>query len=149
MAKSDIFHFPVKTFWSLCGAFPVRRGYGDEAAFVTARSVLAAGGAVLIYCEGTRSRDGSLAARPRTGIGRLALETGAPVVPVAINETHRIREWRKGSIPRVRVQYGQARTYDRLEAPSREQTMVVAHDIFGRIGDLHRASKVQEDSRGG
>ncbi len=139
MAKSELFHFPVRRFWSHCGAFPVRRGWGDEEALATARSVLDGAGAVLIYCEGTRSKDGSLASRPRTGIGRLALETGAPVLPVAINWTHRLSVWRGG----IRVKYGKAEHYGKIENPTRDQGKAVSAEIFRRIEDLYRPSDPQ------
>ena len=83
------------------GVFPVRRGYRDEEAFVTADGILARGGAIVMYCEGGRSRTGELSAEPRRGIGRLALESGAPVVPVAIHGSSHVRNWRRGQFPKV------------------------------------------------
>ena len=47
-------------------------------------TILGRGGTIAMYCEGGRSRTGKLAEQAKRGIGRLALETGAPVVPVAI-----------------------------------------------------------------
>lgn len=82
------------------GAFPVARGERDEEALATARAVLARGEVLAIFPEGTRVRSGPLG-RPRPGIGALAMETGAPVVPVAlVNSEHVRRGWR---IRRVRV----------------------------------------------
>src|SRR5690349_21262746 len=79
MAKSQIFHNPVLAFiLSHGGAFPVRRGTHDEETFITANSILEQGGVVLLYPEGGRSRSGR-PGRPRRGVGRIALESGAPV----------------------------------------------------------------------
>ncbi|MFA9401259.1 MAG: lysophospholipid acyltransferase family protein [Acidobacteriota bacterium] len=71
---------------SRCGAFPIRRGEADEMAIETAESVLARGGTVCIFPEGTRIRTGSLAV-PKSGVGRLALRSGAAAVPVAVSGT--------------------------------------------------------------
>src|SRR5918997_2561853 len=85
MAKSQLFVPPMQFIYTHGGVFPVRRGYQDEVAFVTANSILQRGGAIVMYCEGGRSRTGELSEQPKRGIGRLALESGAPVVPVAIH----------------------------------------------------------------
>ena len=53
-----------------------------QEAFITAFTILARGGAIVMYCEGGRSRTGAVGERARPGIGRLALESGAPVVPI-------------------------------------------------------------------
>ncbi|CAM4068585.1 1-acyl-sn-glycerol-3-phosphate acyltransferase [Nocardiopsis gilva] len=98
LAKSDYFAGPgVKgrlsrlTFNAL-GAVPVRRGTAREAidALELGLKVLRDGEAFAIYPEGTRSRDGRLY-RGRTGVAHLALESGAPVVPVALSGTERIQ----------------------------------------------------------
>jgi hypothetical protein len=76
------------------GAFPVDRGAGDGDAMATARAILARGDCVVVFPEGTRVRSGPLGA-PRRGVGRLALETGVPVAPVAvIGSEHVRRGWR-------------------------------------------------------
>ena len=58
------------------GVFPVRRGHHDEEAFKTAHAILERGGIVVMYAEAGRSRSGELG-KPRHGLGRLALESGA------------------------------------------------------------------------
>src|SRR5207244_6298622 len=82
MAKSQLFKRPMQFIYTHGGVFPVRRGARDEETFVTAEMILARGGTVAMYCEGGRQRSGKLAEQAKRGIGRLALETGAPVVPI-------------------------------------------------------------------
>jgi 1-acyl-sn-glycerol-3-phosphate acyltransferase len=67
------------------GAFPIDRGTGDAAAMDTARAILQRGDCVVVFPEGTRIRRGPLR-EPKRGIGRLALETGAPVEPESASE---------------------------------------------------------------
>ncbi len=107
MSKSQFFgRNPLVSYlFRVSGHFPVRRGRADEEAFVTAHSILRRGGCVGIYAEGGRSRSGGLG-EPRPGIGRLALESGAPVVPVAIHGSLAVRGWRRGRFPRIMVSYG-------------------------------------------
>jgi len=71
------------------GVIPVDRDGDVSAALDAAEAILRDGGAVGIFPEGTRSRDGQLG-RGRTGAARLAAATGAAVVPVAIRETDRV-----------------------------------------------------------
>jgi len=70
MAKSQLFTPPMQWIYSHGGVFPVRRGYQDEEAFITAGGILERGGAIVMYCEGGRSRTGEMSAQPRRGIGR-------------------------------------------------------------------------------
>ena len=134
MAKSQLFDHPVLTAILVHGgAFPVRRGHRDDESMATARSILERGGMVLVYPEGGRSRDGKLgSARP--GIGRLALETGAPVVPVAIHGSLAIRRRR---LPRVTVEYGEAMTFPRAEAPARAEQQAAADRIFAAVREMY------------
>src|SRR5271156_2803120 len=78
MAKSQLFKRPMQFIYTHGGVFPVRRGARDDETFVTAETIIAKGGAVAMYCEGGRSRTGRLGEQAKRGIGRLALDTGAP-----------------------------------------------------------------------
>lgn len=84
MAKSELFsnRFGSRVLRGV-GAFPVERGAGDRDAIRFSRELLARGDAMIMFPEGTRSRDGML--RPFfTGAGLLALEPGVTVVPAAL-----------------------------------------------------------------
>jgi 1-acyl-sn-glycerol-3-phosphate acyltransferase len=138
MGKSQLFGSgPFSWIFSHGGVFPVRRGHQDEEAFISAFQILERGGAVVMYCEGTRSRDGRLADKPRPGIGRLALESGAPVVPTAILGSHQVRNWKKLHFPKVTAQFGRPFRFEVVRETTREQQQEAADYIFGRIRALH------------
>ena len=138
MAKSQMFGSgPLSWIYSHGGVFPVRRGHHDEAAFTTAFRILDRGGVVGMYVEGGRTRTGAIAAEAKPGIGRLALESGAPVVPVAILGSHRVRNWTRLRFPNVIVQYGPAVAFERVERSTREQQQQAAALILERIRRLH------------
>ncbi len=86
VAKAEYFDDP-KTAWFFraVGQIPIRRegGSASEGALAAARGVLEGGGVFGIYPEGTRTRDGYLH-KGKTGVARLALSTGAPIVPVGL-----------------------------------------------------------------
>jgi 1-acyl-sn-glycerol-3-phosphate acyltransferase len=101
----------VALFFRLIDAVPVRRENRRDsmASLETALQVLRDGSAFGIYPEGTRSRDGRLY-RGRTGVGWLALASGAPVVPVAVTGTDRVQPVGSRSlrVHPVRVRFGPA-----------------------------------------
>jgi 1-acyl-sn-glycerol-3-phosphate acyltransferase len=138
MAKSQLFAPGVASYvFSHGGVFPVRRGVADEEAFTTAFAVLDRGGALGMYCEGGRSRNGELAQHARPGIGRLALESGAPVVPVAILGSHQVRNWKRLQFPKVTVRYGEPFRFEAQPSPSRDQQQQAADLILDRVRVLH------------
>src|SRR5215204_413301 len=110
------------------GAYPVRRGQSDEQTLITSREVLERSGAVCIFPEGTRHRTGSLA-RPKRGFGRLALETGAAVLPVAVHGSEQVRRGWKIRPKKVKVRMGRALTFPRTEDPS----PALANSVGARI----------------
>ena len=122
---------PMQFIYKHGGVFPVRRGYRDEEAFITAHSILERGGLIVMYCEGGRSRTGKLSEQPKRGIGRLALESGATIVPVAIHGSSRVRNWKKPAVPEG---HGPVRRADALRGGStsrrNDQQQQAADEIF-------------------
>jgi len=102
---------------SRLGAFPIRRGESDELAMETGRLAVQRGGTVCIFPEGTRIRRGTLAA-PKRGVGRLALQTGAPVVPTAVFGSEHVRRGWRLRPRQVRVRLGKAMTFPTVDEPS-------------------------------
>jgi 1-acyl-sn-glycerol-3-phosphate acyltransferase len=137
MAKSQLFKPPMQFIYTHGGVFPVRRGARDEETFITARAILERGGAITMYCEGGRSRTGNVGEQAKRGIGRLALETGAPVVPIAIYGSSRVRNWKRLQFPKVTVQYGEPIRWEQTEEPTREQQQAVADQILLEIRALY------------
>jgi hypothetical protein len=93
------FKGPLGWLFLRLGAFPVRRGEADAEALETARAILAAGGLVVVFPEGTRVEQPDALGSPHHGAGRLALESEAPIIPAAITGTSHL--WR-GAIPRLK-----------------------------------------------
>jgi 1-acyl-sn-glycerol-3-phosphate acyltransferase len=137
MAKSQLFKPPMEWIYSPGGVFPVRRGYADEEAFITANSILDRGGCIAMYSEGGRSRTGQLSDNVRPGIGRLALQSGATVVPLAIHGSSRVRNWKRLRFPKVTVLYGDPIRWERIAEPNREQQQQVADAIFAEVRKLY------------
>ncbi|TDD91613.1 1-acyl-sn-glycerol-3-phosphate acyltransferase [Saccharopolyspora karakumensis] len=123
-----------KWLFSSLGAIPVERGRGRAAmeAIGAAEEVLRNGGAFGIHPEGTRSPDGRLY-RGRTGVARLTLNTGAPVVPVALTGTDKLQP-RGTKIPRlakVTVRFGDPLDFTRYSGM--EASLPVLRSITDEI----------------
>jgi 1-acyl-sn-glycerol-3-phosphate acyltransferase len=118
VAKRELFKNPLVGWFLNCmGAFPVRRGQSDEESVKTSLQLLADGKAVVMFPEGTRIVNGSLG-RPKRGIGRLALQSGAPVVPVAVTGSENARDgWRIKPV-RVHVRLGAPLSFPKVANPS-------------------------------
>jgi 1-acyl-sn-glycerol-3-phosphate acyltransferase len=146
LAKSQLFgKNPILTYiYQHGGVFPIRRGHHDEEAFKTAHAILDRGGCVLIYAEGGRSRTGGLG-RPRRGVGRLALESGKPVVPVALHGSAGVRGWRRLRFPKVTVEFGEALSFEAVERPTREEQQAASERIFDRVREIYAALDARAD----
>ncbi len=99
MAKVELFKGPLGWLFPRVGTFPVRRGDADSEALQTARMILADGWLVVVFPEGTRVEEPGVLGAPHHGAGRLALQTGAPIIPTAITGTSHL--WR-GAIPKTK-----------------------------------------------
>jgi glycerol-3-phosphate dehydrogenase (NAD(P)+) len=129
VAKQELFRNPLQGwFLSRLGAFPIRRGEADAESMETARMIAGRGGTVCIFPEGSRHRRGTLG-NPKRGVGRLALQTGAPIVPVAVIGTENVRRGWRIRPRKCRVRLGKAMTFPRADEPS----PALAETVTGRI----------------
>jgi 1-acyl-sn-glycerol-3-phosphate acyltransferase len=158
VAKKELFANPfVGWLLSALGAFPVDRGASDTEMLATAKAILDRGDSILMFPEGTRIRPGSLG-KPKRGAGRLVLETGAPVVPVAVIGTEAVRKGFFFRPHKVRIRIGPPLTFPRAERPSRELAAAVTDRIWplvmlqwewlGGLPPLRRAAVIGAGSWG-
>jgi 1-acyl-sn-glycerol-3-phosphate acyltransferase len=147
VAKSEYFTTPgikgwfQKKFFSGAGQVPIDRSGATaaEGALASARQILADGELFGIYPEGTRSHDGRLY-RGKTGVARLALETGVPVIPVAVLGTDVVAPpGRKfGAFTRPGVRFGTPLDFSRYEGMENDRYILraVTDEIMYEIMQL-------------
>jgi 1-acyl-sn-glycerol-3-phosphate acyltransferase len=147
VAKAEYFNgsgikgFLQKSFFSGAGQVPIDRSSGGaaEGALLSAKRILAAGELFGIYPEGTRSHDGKLY-RGKTGVARLALETGVPVIPVAVVGTDVVAPPGKkfGSFTRPVVRFGKPLDFSRYEGLENDRYILrsVTDEIMYEIMQL-------------
>jgi 1-acyl-sn-glycerol-3-phosphate acyltransferase len=137
MAKSEMYRYPpLRWVLSNAGAFPVRRGMGDEEAMRKAVELAKAGEVVAIFPEGTRRSKGrkKRKARPRSGAARVALAAGVPLVPAAIGGTESLMKLRP-----LRVAYGPPVPLDDLkEMDIRRASKVATERLMEAIHSLEK-----------
>jgi 1-acyl-sn-glycerol-3-phosphate acyltransferase len=104
MGKAELFTGWRGRLFVALGGFPVLRGASDAEAVETARTILERGDVLALFPEGTRVSDPAKLGQPRRGATRIAIETGAVIIPTAITGT----EKRRRHLPRrVRIAFGE------------------------------------------
>ena len=138
VAKRSLFRGPVVSYLlRAVHVYPVDRDGRDLAALRWAQGTLGAGKALLIFPEGTRS-PGALR-KATDGLAYLALSSGAPILPVGITGTERIRGMFRIAFHfrRLRVTIGEPFTLPRAEGPlDRAQLQAATDEVMGRIAAL-------------
>ena len=134
MAKEELFKGRSARLLSGLGAFPVRRGTADPDALETARLHLEAGRVLAMFPEGTRFRDPDSLKSPRKGVGRLAIEAQAPIVPCAITGTESL--FYKGWFPKpvkVQLSFAPAITPAELEATPEAAADLIEEQVWPEV----------------
>lgn len=140
IAKAELFRIPIiGPLLRALGAFPVNRNEGDVAALKKSLSVLSEGGVLCVFPQGTRCPGVPVkdtVDSVKSGVGLMAMRSGACVVPVAIRtKSHRVRIFR-----RTDVVFGSVISSDEIAGfEGRTKYSDAASFIFGRICELAEA----------
>jgi 1-acyl-sn-glycerol-3-phosphate acyltransferase len=137
LARKSLFRIPLLG-WILrtVNAVPVDRDGGGAAGLKAIMDRLHDGGAIILFPEGTRTKDGKLQPA-RSGIGLTVIKSEAPVVPVRVFGTR--EAWGRGMrIPRphrVTLKYGQPLNFDQLRAEAKECSKARLKEIYQQVAD--------------
>ena len=150
LAKSEYFTSPgIKGFikkltFIALGQVPIDRSGGkrSEAALATGLKVLQQGHCLGIYPEGTRSPDGRLY-KGRTGIARMAIESGAPIIPVAMFNTAEIQPTGQvvPKVRRVEMVFGEP-MYFNGDSTDQAVLRTATNQIMEKIAELSKQEYV-------
>jgi 1-acyl-sn-glycerol-3-phosphate acyltransferase len=143
----------TKAFFAGVGVIPIDRGGGEasERSLTTGLRVLAEGRVLGIYPEGTRSPDGRLY-RGKTGVARLAIESGAPVVPCAMINTFEFLPagvLRPNMRVRPGVKFGEPLDFSRYHGLETDRQVLreITDEIMRAIDKLSGQEYVDVDAR--
>lgn len=137
LARDTLFRFPIVGWilrsWS---AVPVDREGGGAAGLRAILDRLLGGGAIILFPEGTRTRDGNLQ-RAKSGIGLTVIKSAAPVVPVRVFGTYRAfgRHMRLPLPRRVAVKYGRPILFQELRAEAKACSKTRLKAIYQEVAD--------------
>ncbi|HLZ53489.1 MAG TPA: lysophospholipid acyltransferase family protein [Verrucomicrobiae bacterium] len=137
LARESLFRFPgVGALLRSWSAVPVDRDGGGAAGLKAILDRLLAGGGIILFPEGTRTRDGKLQGA-RSGIGLVVIKSTAPVVPVRVFGTYEAygRHIKFPRPKRIAVKYGQAMNFEKLRAEARNCSKPRLKEIYQQIAD--------------
>ena len=137
LARQSLFRYPVVgSILRSVNSVPVDRDGGGAAGLRTILDRLLAGGAIILFPEGTRTRDGRLQPA-RSGIGLTVIKSNAPVVPVRVFGTYEAYG-RHRRFPRphpVAVKYGQPLHFEQLRAEAKTCPKPRLKEIYQQVAD--------------
>jgi len=144
LAKYELSKVPIwgKLMVRKFGTVPVRRGKGDIQALKSIISLLKGGGNVAVFPEGTRTLDGKFR-KPRPGIGMVAYQTQATILPVYIHNTFHAMP-KSSNIPRpvkVSMHFGKPyRPSAYNKEKSKELYQEIAEEMMEKIKEISRSA---------
>jgi 1-acyl-sn-glycerol-3-phosphate acyltransferase len=137
MARKSLFRYPgVGWILRTVNAVPVDRDGGGAAGLKAILDRLRAGGGIVLFPEGTRTKDGNLQPA-RSGIGLVVAKSEAPVVPVRVFGTFDAK-WKRIKLlrpPRLAIKYGRPMQFERLRAEAKDCPKARLKEIYQEIAD--------------